>query len=307
MQEAVDQGVMNCNVVRRLQQLQHMRQRATDSPTFTLGTAAAQSAGAAPSGSAGGTLSALVSLGKRARDQQRGAGCAADAAAVDADAPSSKLRRTELSKGSGTAAAGAADTVSGKTAGHAAAEAKAQGEDMDVSAPNDSSAPTDAAAGADDGTGATAAAAPSGEAAAAADSDAQAAATPKAANPAAPAAALREPASPSADSGLLPRSVETLVLVHSLTNRALAKAVSTKKESCDALTRAEEFSAMTASSHSSIQHLQLQNQMLQQQLQLAHLQLQAKQQQLVQVQARSQHVNVAYPQLVARVAKSVNR
>jgi hypothetical protein len=308
VKEAVHQGVMNSNVVRRLQQPQHMRQGATDSPSFTTGAAATQSAGAAQSGGAGGTFSSLLSLGKRARDQQ-GAGPTADAAAVDADAPSSKLRRTKLNMASGSAAAGAADTVSGKTAGNAAAEP--EGQDMDVSAPNDSSAcayadsAAAAPAGADAATGATAAAAPTAEAATAADSDAQAAATPKA-EPAA-AAAVREPASPGADGSLLPRSVEALVLVHSLTNRVLAKAVSAKKEVSDALMRAEQFSAMTASSHSSIQHLQLQNQMLQQQLQLAQIQLQAKQQQLVQVQARSQHVSVAYPQLVGHVAKCVNR
>jgi hypothetical protein len=309
VKEAVDQGLINSNVVRRLQRLRDMRQRTTDSPSCTLGAAATQSVGAARPGSAGGTLSALLSLGKRTRDQQQGAGPTADAAAVDADAPTSKLRRTKLNKATGMAPAGAADTVPGKAAGQAAVEA--EGQDVKDLVPIDSSACTfadsaaEAPVGAYDATGATAAAASVAEAATAADSDAQAADTPKA--KLAAAAAVNEPASPSTDSSLLPRSVETLVLVHSLTNRVLAKAVTAKKEVSDALTRVEQFSAMTASSHSSIQHLQLQNQMLQQQLQLAQLQLQAKQQQLGQVQVRSQHVSVAYPQLIGHVAKCVHR
>lgn len=98
-----------------------------------------------------------------------------------------------------------------------------------------------------------------------------------------------------------------MIKLHGLNKRTLSKAVSSRKESTEAVSRAEQFAAITATSHSNTQQLQLQNQMLQHQLRLAQLQLQAKQQELMNAQARAQSSAVTYPQLVARVARSVNR
>lgn len=347
VREAVDQGVMNSTVVRRLHQLQQSRQKVTDSPSFTPGgttATAAPSGNAVPAPSTGTQPSGGLSLGKRSRNQQVGdAAAAGDTAAADADAPSSKLRRTEDDKAVDTAAAeataGVDKPVAEATAGAGpgaeagdAAEAQAGADAMDTSAPNDSAAQADSAKAnsmpadidkAERAGGATGAATAPADAQAAATAAAPAAAaedaqtTPTAA---AAATAVADPPVPAAGEGaaaaataaageqsLLSRSVEALVLIHSLTNRALSKAVSAKKEGAEALNRADLLETMTAVSNSNTQHLQLQCQMLQQQLHLAQLQLQAKQQQLQQIQARSQHTTVAYPQLVSRVAKSVTR
>lgn len=280
LREAVEQGVMDTGLIHRLQQLRH---RVMDSPSFTLpATAATEGAPAASAATAPSAAAPSCLASKRSRDQQRGldaGGAAADAA--EADAPSSKLRRTET-------------MTSGGTATPPPAAAGAEAEPMDVSAPFDSSA----------GASGTRKAAP----AEAAEPRAAAAGTDAPESPAAAAAAApSDAAAPAGEGGLLAKSVECLVQVHRLTNRMLAKAVSAKKEGTEAARRAEELSALAATGHSTAQQLQLQVQMLQQQLQLAQLQLQARQQQLQQVHVRSQQAAVAYPQLVSQVAKSVSR
>jgi hypothetical protein len=100
--------------------------------------------------------------------------------------------------------------------------------------------------------------------------------------------------------------VETVILLHSLTNKLLGKAVGAKKEAGEAGDKAQQFAALTAASHNDTNQLQMQNHLLRQQLHLAQLQLRAKQQQVLQARTLAQRSVVARPQLVSQVASAVS-
>lgn len=96
------------------------------------------------------------------------------------------------------------------------------------------------------------------------------------------------------------------MVLHSLTNKLLQKAVGAKKDAGEAGEKTQQFAALVAASHNDTHQLQMQNHLLRQQLHVMQLQLKVQQQQAMQARAMAQRSAVARPQMVAQVASAVN-